>query len=98
MNRERMYRILEAPHFSEKASRLGDQSNQYTFKVARDATKTEIKQAVEGVFDVKVRDVTTLNVKGKVKRRLKGVVKRKSWKKAYVRLEDGQEIDFSSLG
>lgn len=98
MNRERMYRILEAPHFSEKASRLADQSNQYTFKVARDATKTEIKQAVEGVFDVKVRDVTTLNVKGKVKRRLKGVVKRKSWKKAYVRLEDGQEIDFSSLG
>ena len=98
MNRERMYRILRAPHFSEKASRLGERSNQYTFKVARDATKTEIRAAVEGVFDVKVRDVTTLNVKGKVKRRLKGVVKHASWKKAYVRLEDGQAIDFSSLG
>ena len=80
------------------ASLLGERSNQYTFKVARDATKTEIRLAVEGVFDVKVRDVNTLNVKGKVKRRVKGVVQRRSWKKAYVRLEDGQEIDFSALG
>lgn len=97
MNRERMYKILEAPHFSEKASRVGDRSSQYAFRVARDATKLEIKQAVEGVFDVKVRDVTTLNVKGKVKRRMRGVVKRKSWKKAYVRLEDGHDIDFSAI-
>lgn len=97
MNRERMYRILEAPHFSEKASGLGDRTNQYTFRVASDATKAEIRDAVEGVFDVKVRDVTTLNVKGKVKRRVRGVVKGKGWKKAYVRLHDGHDIDFSSL-
>lgn len=97
MIRERMYRILEEPHFSEKASRVGDSANQYTFKVASNATKGQIKEAVEGIFDVKVRDVTTLNVKGKVKRRVRGVVKGKGWKKAYVRLEDGHSIDFSSI-
>ena len=65
MNEERMYTVLLEPHFSEKVAVLGDLSNQYAFKVARDASKPEIKAAVEGLFDVRVKSVTTTNVKGK---------------------------------
>ena len=97
MTTERTYTVLSAPHFTEKASRLGEESNQYAFKVARDATKAEIKKAVEELFDVKVEKVTTANVKGKVKRNFRGTVTRKkNWKKAYVRLAEGQDIDFAT--
>lgn len=94
MNAERLYKVLLAPHVSEKTARLADGSNQYGFKVLPDATKPEIKAAVEQLFDVKVEEVRTLNVRGKVKRTQRGLSQRKSWKKAYVRLADGQEIDF----
>jgi large subunit ribosomal protein L23 len=94
MNAERVYTILLAPHISEKVSLRGDESNQYAFRVAPDATKAEIKEAVESIFKVAVTGVTTLNVKGKVKRSIRGVSRRKNWKKAYVRVAAGQEIDY----
>jgi large subunit ribosomal protein L23 len=94
MNRERLYTVLLEPHFSEKVSILGDQSNQYGFKVATDATKEEIKEAVEELFNVSVERVSTMNVKGKAKRTARGVSRAKNWKKAYVRVAQGQEIDF----
>ena len=94
MNQERLYTVLLEPHFSEKVAILGDRSNQYGFKVAKDATKDEIKQAVEQLFKVTVENVSTMNVKGKVKRTVRGVSRSKSWKKAYVRVAEGQEIDF----
>lgn len=94
MNQERMYTVLLEPHFSEKVSLLGDASNQYGFKVARDATKAEIKEAVEQLFKVTVENVSTVNVKGKVKRTMRGMSRSRNWKKAYVRVAEGQEIDF----
>jgi len=94
MNQERLYQVLVEPHFSEKVANIGDASNQYGFRVAADATKPEIKEAVEKLFDVKVEGVSTLNVKGKVKRTMRGISRGKSWKKAYVRVAAGQEIDF----
>ena len=72
MNQERLYTVLLEPHFSEKVAIMGDRSNQYGFKVAKDATKDEIKQAVEQLFKVRVENVSTMNVKGKVKRTQRG--------------------------
>ncbi len=96
MNEERMYKILLGAHISEKATNIADETNQFAFKVARDATRPEIKLAVEKIYSVSVKNVTVLNVKGKVKRNVRGVSKKPSWKKAYVRLEDGHDIDFST--
>ena len=95
MNQERVYQVLVGPHVSEKAAMAADHGNQYVFKVAVNATKLEVKKAVEQLFKVKVENVCTLNVKGKVKRNRYGYAKRPSWKKAYVRLEQGQDIDFA---
>ena len=95
---ERTYTVLAAPHFTEKTTRLSDEINQYAFKVAVDATKAEIKQAVEELFEVTVEKVTTLNVKGKVKRNQRGTTRKKNWKKAYVRLAEGQDIDLGTVG
>lgn len=97
MNQERVFQILLGPHLSEKAAIVADASNQYVFKVALDATKDEIKTSVEQLFKVKVDDVRTLRVKGKTKRNRFGWTTKPSWKKAYVRLEQGQEIDFASI-
>lgn len=94
MNPERVYAVLLEPHFSEKVAIAGEKSNQYGFKVARDATKAEIKEAVETLFGVTVDRVTTLNVKGKLKRSFRGVSRKKDWKKAYVRVAQGQELDY----
>ena len=94
MNQERLYTVLVEPHFSEKISIQGELSNQYGFKVAKDASKAEIKEAVETLFSVKVEKVSTLNVKGKAKRSARGVSRKRSWKKAYVRVAAGQELDF----
>ena len=94
MNEERLLKILLAPHVSEKSNRLTDRYNQVAFKVTRDATKPEIKDAVELLFKVKVTGVTVLNVKGKRKRFGALTGRRSDWKKAYVSLEAGHEIDF----
>lgn len=94
MNPERLYTVLLEPHISEKVSILGDESNQYAFKVAKDATKREIREAVETIFKVQVEGVTTAVVKGKVKRTARGETRKKNWKKAYVRVAAGQELDY----
>ena len=89
---ERDYNVIIAPHITEKAT-LGSEHGQVTFRVAKDASKPEIKQAVEALFDVKVKAVNTLVQKGKNKR-FKGIMGRRSdFKKAIVTLEDGQTID-----
>ena len=95
MNQERVFQVLLGPHVSEKAAVVADMNNQYVFRVAVDATKLEVKKAVEQLFKVSVADVQTLKVKGKVKRNRFGYSKKPSWKKAYVRLEQGQDIDFA---
>ena len=93
---ERLYAVLLEPHITEKATQLGESSNQYAFKVAAGATKREVRLAVETLFGVTVRSVTTLNVKGRSKRNFRGVVSRKkAWKKAYVRLVDGEDLDYN---
>ena len=97
MNQERVFQVLEGPHVSEKAAVVADTNNQYVFKVAVDATKSEIKKAVEQLFKVNVNNVQTLKVKGKVKRNKHGFSTKSTWKKAYVRLEQGQDIDFASV-
>ena len=98
MNQERIFQVLLGPHISEKASLCADLNNQYVFKVATNATKLEIKKAVEQLFKVKVSDVSTAVVKGKVKRNKFGLSRRAGTKKAYVRLAQGQEIDFAVAG
>ncbi len=98
MNDERVFQILKSPLISEKAAILGDASNQHVFRVATDAKKAEIKAAVEKLFDVKVANVRTINVNGKSKRMGMRKGRRKDWKKAYVSLEQGHEIDLASIG
>ena len=98
MNQERIFQILRTPHVSEKSAMLGDSANQAVFKVAIDANKSEIKQAVEQMFNVKVADVRTVNMKGKRKRLGLHAGRRSDWKKAYVSLEQGHEIDLASMG
>ena len=94
LNQERLINVLLGPHVSEKTSNVAEQSNQITFKVRVDSTKAQIKQAVEMMFDVSVEGVQVINTKGKSKRfgQIKG--KREDWKKAYVTLAEGQDIDF----
>ena len=82
---------------SEKAAMAAESGNQYVFKVALDATKAEIKMSVEQLFKVRVDAVRTLRVKGKTKRNRFGLTTQSTWKKAYVRLEQGQEIDLASI-
>lgn len=94
-NEERLYQVLIAPIVSEKSTRLADQGNQVAFEVRPDATKPEIKQAVELAFDVDVERVQVSNVRGKVKRFGRTPGARSNWKKAYVRLKAGQDIDFT---
>lgn len=95
MSQERLYKVLLGPVISEKSAMAGEIANQVVFKVLPSADKLEIKAAVEKFFDVNVEDVRTLNVKGKTKRTRHGMGKRSDWKKAYVRLEQGQDIDFA---
>jgi large subunit ribosomal protein L23 len=96
MNQERLLTLIDRPHISEKAAVTVEKNNQYVFRVRGEATKPEIKAAVESVFDVKVEKVQVLNVKGKTKRSRHGMGRRSDWKKAYVRLAAGQEIDFTT--
>lgn len=95
MNRERIFQVLMGPHISEKSANVADTSNQYVFKVALDASKSEIRKSVEQLFKVNVENVQTLRVKGEVKRNRYGRSTTPSWKKAYVRIAAGQDIDFA---
>lgn len=94
---KRMMDVLRAPIVSEKSSLAAEKANQAVFEVAIDATKPEIKEAVETLFKVDVKSVSTLVMKGKTKRFGRTTGQRKDWKKAYVRLADGQEIDMVGL-
>ena len=92
---EYLYGILIAPHVSEKSARL-QEHNQYVFEVAADADKSKVKAAVEAMFNVKVESVNLVNVKGKVKSFRFRPGRRNGWRKAYVRLQEGQTIDVTA--
>lgn len=97
MNQERLLKVLKGPHVSEKGTMIADKNNQIVFKVVKDATKLEVKKAVEKLFEVKVKSVQILNVKGKTRRFGQINGRRKDWKKAYVALADGFDINFSGV-
>jgi large subunit ribosomal protein L23 len=96
MNQERLMQVILAPVVSEKSTFVAEKHQQVVFRVATDATKPEVKAAVELLFNVKVQGVTTVNVKGKVKRFGQRFGRRKDWKKAYVSLVPGQELDLNA--
>ena len=91
---ERLLKVILAPHVSEKSTVAAEQNNTIVFKVVNDATKAEVKAAVEKLFEVEVTGVRTLNVKGKTKRTGARFGRRNDWKKAYVTLKEGSELDF----
>ena len=93
MSEARLMNILRAPVISEKSSAAQQDKNTLVFKVLKDATKDEIKAAVETLFNVKVEAVRTLNFQGKVRRTARGFGKRSDWKKAYVTLPEGTQLD-----
>ena len=93
MSTEKILSVLRAPRISEKAARLQEASNQFVFEVSQDATKADVKAAVESLFDVKVEGVNLLTVKGKRKTFRSRAGRRGDWRKAYVKLAEGQSID-----
>lgn len=95
-SQERLMKVLLAPQISEKATQVAEKNEQVIFRVVPDATKPEIKAAVEMMFKVSVDSVQVANVKGKVKRMGRYVGRRNNWKKAYVCLAAGQEINFAA--
>jgi len=96
LEKSKLANVLLAPVVSEKSTIAAENSNRFVFKVQKVATKLEIKKAVELMFDVEVDTVQVLNVKGKVKRFGRALGKRSDWKKAYVKLKSGHDIDFAS--
>ena len=94
-NQDRLMKVLLAPIVSEKSTMMAEKSGQYAFKVTQDATKDEVKAAVELLFKVEVSGVQMLNQKGKVKRFGRFVGRRDHVRKAYVSLKEGQEINFA---
>ena len=97
MNNERLLKILLQPVITEKTAGLGESSNQVVFKVMPNAEKREIKAAIEKLFGVQVLGVRIVNAKGKTRRTRTGLGKCSDWKKAYVRLVPGQDIDFTTV-
>ena len=95
-NQERLLQVLLAPVVSEKSTYVADKHEQVIFRVASDASKPEIKAAVELLFKVEVDSVQVSNVKGKVKRFGRSMGRRRNWKKAYICLKPGQEINFAA--
>jgi large subunit ribosomal protein L23 len=95
-NQERLMQVLIAPQVSEKSTFVGEKNNQFVFRVLQDATKPEIKAAVELMFKVEVNRVQTANTKGKEKRFGRFVGRRRNWKKAFVSLKPGQELNFAA--
>jgi large subunit ribosomal protein L23 len=96
VNREQLMSVLIAPHVTEKTSLAMQNHNQYTFRVRRNATKTDIKKAVELMFDVKVAGVQVVNEPGKQRRFGRIAGRTQDWKKAYVSLNEGQTIDYEA--
>ena len=96
MNQSQLIDILDAPIISEKSSIAAEKENRFVFKIRTYATKTQVKQAVESLFNVEVDSVHVLNVKGKQKRFGKTLGKRSDWKKAYVKLKPGHDINFAT--
>lgn len=96
MKREQLMNVLIAPHVTEKTSLAMQNNNQYTFRVRRDATKPDIKKAVELMFEVKVAGVQVVNEPGKSRRFGKTTGRTQDWKKAYVSLAQGQTIDYEA--
>ncbi len=96
MNKEQLMSVLIAPHVTEKTARAMQDHNQYTFRVRRNATKTDIRKAVELMFDVKVSGVQVVNEPGKQRRFGKTLGRTQDWKKAYVSLAEGQAIDYEA--
>lgn len=94
MNEERLIQVLIEPQMSEKATTIGEKHGQYVFKVLADATKPEIRAAVEKLFNVEVSGVQVVNVRARLKRFRGQAGMRKGWKKAYVSLKPGFNIDF----
>lgn len=97
MNQERLYQVLLSPHVSEKGTLLAEEQNQHIFRVAGDATKSEVKHAVEELFKVKVEKVRIMNIKGKVKRFGGRLGKRSDLRKAYVTLVEGNDVDLAGV-
>jgi large subunit ribosomal protein L23 len=93
-NQERLMQVILGPHVSEKSTASADGAGQVVFRVRRDATKTEIRRAVELLFEVQVDSVSVVNVKGKQRRFGRTMGRLSAWKKAYVRLAPGQDLDF----
>ena len=91
-----VYEVIRAPRVSEKTARLQEVSNQYVFEVATTATKADVKAAIEQIFEVKVKSVNVVNVKGKQKAFRSRMGRRSDWRKAYVKLADGQTIDVTA--
>jgi large subunit ribosomal protein L23 len=96
MNKEKLLTLIHSPYITEKATSIGS-LNQVVFKVDLSASKSEIKKAVEDLFDVKVDSVTTSKQKGKTKRNRFGIYKRSDYKKAFVSLKEGSEIQFEGI-
>ena len=96
MNKEKLLTLIHSPYITEKTTSIGS-LNQVVFKVDLSATKSEIKKAVEDLFDVKVDSVTTSTQKGKTKRNRFGIYKRSDYKKAFVSLKEGSEIQFEGI-
>ncbi len=97
MNIERLYQVILAPHVSEKSTRVAEKNRQIVLRVRRDASKPVIKAAVEKMFNVQVEAVTVSNTKGKTKKFGSTPGRRQDWKKAYVRLKPGQDINFAGI-
>ena len=96
MNQEKLLTLIQAPYVTEKSAAAGE-LNQVVFQVALSANKLEIKKAVEQLFDVQVESVTTATQKGKTKRNKFGIYKRSNFKKAFVSLKEGSEIQFEGI-
>ena len=97
MNDQRLYQIILAPHVSEKTAVAAEMEGRHTFRVANNASKVEVRKAIEKLFDVDVKGVQIINVRGKTKRFGSAEGKRSDWRKAIVRLAEGQDIDFTGV-
>jgi large subunit ribosomal protein L23 len=94
LDQERLMTVVLGPHVSEKTTIMADKHNQVVFRVRRDSNKTDIRRAVELLFNVKVEQVQVVNCRGKIKRSGNEWGRRQNWKKAYVTLAEGDDIDF----